>query len=283
MRLMITGAAGMLGQDVCASAAAAGHEAMACGHGSLDITDAAAVKRVVGQRRPDAVINCAAYTDVDGAESASAQAQLVNGQGAGNVAAAAGAAGAWTVHVSSDYVFDGRSRQPYVESDPVGPQSEYGRSKLAGELAVAAACPEAHTIVRTAWLFGRGGSCFPSTITRLATQRDVLSVVADQVGCPTFTAHLAPTLVALAGARNAPGVVHAVGAEHCSWFEFATEIVAQAGLRCEVRPASTEAMARPAPRPAWSVLGSERGPLAPRLPHWRQGLKEYMGLAVSTT
>ncbi len=283
MRLMVTGATGMLGQDVCASAAAAGHELMACAHDSLDITDADAVNRAVGQLRPDAVINCAAYTDVDGAESASEQAQLVNGRGAGNAAAAADAAGAWTVHVSSDYVFDGRSRQPYVESDPVGPQSAYGRSKLAGEIAVAAASPEAHTIVRTAWLFGRGGSCFPSTILRLATQRDVLNVVEDQIGCPTFTGHLAPRLVALASARNPPGVVHAAAADHCSWFEFATEIVAHAALRCEVRPTSTEAMARPAPRPAWSVLGTERGELAPWLPHWRQGLKEYMGLAVSTT
>jgi dTDP-4-dehydrorhamnose reductase len=180
-------------------------------------------------------------------------------------------------------VFDGAGRQPYVESDPVRPQSEYGRSKLAGEVAVAGAAPDAHTIVRTAWLFGLGGACFPATIMRLAAQRDVLNVVEDQIGCPTFTGHLAPTLVALAAAREARGVVHAVAADYCSWFEFATEIVALAGLRCEVRPTSTEAMRRPAPRPAWSVLGSERGTLAPRLPHWRQGLKEYMSLAVNTT
>src|SRR5262249_10577068 len=153
MRLLVTGAAGMLGQDVSAAARTAGHELCALARSELDITDAAAVGDAVAAARPEGVINCAAWTDVDGAEAAEAQATSVNGAGAGEIAAAAAAAGAWTVHVSSDYVFDGSRRTPYLESDPTSPVSAYGRSKLAGERAVADAAPDRHTIVRSSWLF----------------------------------------------------------------------------------------------------------------------------------
>ncbi len=273
MRILITGAAGMLGSDVQNAAESAGHEVLAFPRAQLDITDAAAVASAVGDGRPDVVINCAAWTNVDGAEDAAEAALAVNGPGAGNVAAAADACGAWTIHVSSDYVFDGRSPTPYLESDPVGPQSSYGRSKLAGEVAVGEAAPGRHTIVRSAWLFGVAGPCFPATILRLAAERDELTVVDDQVGCPTFTGHLAPALVELAVAR-VPGILHVVSAGHCSWFQFAEAIVAGAEQRCEVKPGRTADLARPAPRPAYSVLGSERG--APVLPGWSDGLAEYL-------
>jgi dTDP-4-dehydrorhamnose reductase len=281
MRILVTGAAGMLGQDVCAAAAAAGDDVIALSRAQLDICDATATERAVADARPDVVVNCAAWTDVDGAESAYAQALAVNGPAAGNVARAAARAGAWTVHISSDYVFDGTRREPYVESDPTGPTSAYGRSKLEGEVAVAQAAPDSHTIVRSSWVFGAGGPCFPATILRLAAERDELTVVADQVGCPTFTVHLATALRALcAGSGDPPlGVLHVAGGGHCSWCEFAREIVARSGADCQIRPGTTADLARPAPRPAYSVLGTERGSLAPRLPDWRQGLAEFMALA----
>lgn len=262
----------MLGTDLSAAA----DSAVALSREELDITDAAAVSAAIGTAAPEVVVNCAAYTNVDGAEEAVAEAMAINGDGAGNVARTAGAAGAWTIHVSSDYVFDGSKREPYVESDATGPRSRYGASKLAGEQAVAAAAPDRHTIVRSSWLFGTGGPCFPATILRLARERDELTVVDDQVGCPTFTGHLAGALLELAAARPL-GIVHVAGSGQCSWYEFAHRIVAGAGLTCEIRPGRTEDLARPAPRPPYSVLASERD--APRLPPWEVGLKEYLTAA----
>ena len=277
MRFAITGAAGMLGQDLETAARAAGHDAIGFSRAALDITDAGAVADAVGDARPDVVVNCAAWTDVDGAEQAEDAALAVNGAGAGNVARAAAAIGAWTIHVSSDYVFDGAKRSPYLESDPVGPVSSYGRTKLAGEQAVALEAPASHTIVRSSWLFGARGPCFPATILRLAGERDELKVVDDQVGCPTFTGHLAAALVQIAAERPV-GVVHVAGQDSCSWYEFAREIVGTAGVSCEVRPCTTAEMPRPATRPAYSVLRSERGAAVPSLPDWRGGLAEYMRL-----
>ena len=277
MRFAITGAAGMLGQDLLAAARAAGHEAVGFSRAELDVGDEAAVKDAIGTARPDVVVNCAAWTDVDGAENDEDAATTVNGAGAGAVARAAAQGGAWTIQVSTDYVFDGTKREPYLESDPVGPLSAYGRSKLAGERAVARVAPDRHTTVRSSWLFGPGGPCFPATILRLASERDELQVVDDQVGCPTFTGHLAAALVGLA-ARPPLGVVHLAGSGRCSWYELAREIVTAAGLGTEVRPCSTAEMPRPARRPAYSVLGTERGLEAPPLPGWRRGLAEYMAL-----
>jgi dTDP-4-dehydrorhamnose reductase len=283
MRILITGAAGMLGVDVAVSAGEAGHDATGLARTELDITDPEAVRSALADHRPAVVINCAAYTNVDGAEADEATALAVNGTGAGHLAAAAAAAGAWTVHLSTDYVFDGTKPEAYVESDPVGPRSAYGRTKLAGERAVAAAAPGAHTIVRASWLFGAAGPCFPKTILRLAEERDQLSVVADQVGCPTFTAHLAPALIELGTTSRVTGVTHVAGGGQCSWFEFARAIVARAGVDCEVRPCTTEEFPRPAPRPAFSVLASERGRAVPRLPDWEEGLEEFINAEVSRT
>jgi dTDP-4-dehydrorhamnose reductase len=275
MRLLITGGSGMLGQDVVDRATAVGHDCVPLTHAELDITDLPEVRSAVSAAAADVVINCAAWTDVDGAEAAPEAAAAVNGEGAGNVTRAAREAGAWTIHISSDYVFDGRRREPYVESDETNPISAYGRSKLAGEEAVSQAAPDSHTIVRSSWLFGAHGRCFPATILRLARERDELSVVEDQVGCPTFTGHLAPALIELCDTRPA-GTLHVAGAGSCSWYELAREIVALARLECEIRPSNTAEQNRPAPRPAYGVLGTERRGEAPRLPAWREGLEAYM-------
>jgi dTDP-4-dehydrorhamnose reductase len=275
MRILITGASGMLGTDVCELATAAALEVLAYDHSSLDIGDAEAVEVAVRHADPDAIVNCAAWTDVDGAESAPDAALVVNRDGAANVARAAAAHGAWMIHISSDYVFDGSKSKPYVESDSVGPLSAYGRSKLEGELAVGQAAPDSHTIVRSSWLFGTAGRCFPKTIVKLAAEREELTVVEDQIGCPTFTRHLASALIELAAGQRIPGVVHIAADGHCSWFELAREIVATAGIACELLPGKTADLDRAAPRPAYSVLRSERQD-APRLPHWREGLDGFM-------
>jgi dTDP-4-dehydrorhamnose reductase len=279
MRFAITGAAGMLGQDLVAAAKAAGHEAVGFSSAELDITDAEAAGQILSGAQPDVVVNCAAWTDVDGAERDEDDALAVNGAGAGNVARAAVASDAWTIHVSSDYVFDGSQRSPYLESDLARPVSAYGRTKLAGDLAVAEAAPGRHTIVRSSWLFGAGGPCFPATIMRLAAEQDELNVVDDQVGCPTFTGHLARALVELGGRRSRPvGIAHVAGGGSCTWYGFAREIVARAGLSCQVKPCTTADMPRPATRPAYSVLRTERGDDVPSLSDWRQGLAEYFAL-----
>jgi dTDP-4-dehydrorhamnose reductase len=280
MRILITGAGGMLGRDVVRAVGDAGHEPVELARAQLDIADREAVEAAVAVARPDAVINCAAWTNVDGAESAEAQALAVNGPGAGHVAAAAARVGAWTVHVSSDYVFDGARREPYLESDATEPLSAYGRTKLAGELMVARAAPQSHTVVRSSWLFGAEGHCFPKTIRRLAAERDELSIVADQVGSPTFTGHLAPALVALADGRFL-GVVHIAANEQCSWCEFAQAIVDGTDLDCHVRAITTAEYPLPAPRPAYSVLRTSRG--APQLPSWREGLAEFQRLVKGTS
>lgn len=265
----------MLGQDVVSATTAAAHEPVGLTHAQLDICDAEAVREAVRAARADVVVNCAAWTDVDGAEAQPGEAEAVNGDGAANVARAAFEAGAWTIHVSSDYVFEGSKLEPYVESDPPAPASEYGRSKLAGEIAVAREAPEHHSIVRSSWLFGSGGPCFPATILRVGAEREFLQVVDDQEGCPTFTGHLGPALVDLCN-RRPVGILHAAGGGSCSWFEFASEIVRAAGLSCEVKPGRTADLGRPAPRPAYSVLGTERPADVPALPEWRTGLAEYL-------
>jgi dTDP-4-dehydrorhamnose reductase len=276
MRLLVTGAGGMLGHVVVAAASARGHEPVGLAHGELDVTDAAAVDAAVARIAPDAVINCAAWTDVEGGESQEAAAHAVNATGAGNLARAAAATRAHLVQVSTDYVFDGRATRPYVESDATHALQAYGRTKLAGEVEVLAAAP-AHAVVRTAWLFGPGGSNFVTTMLRVAAGADgELPVVADEVGCPTYTGHLAPRLVAIAEQRRG-GVMHLAGAGHCSRNEFAQAIFTQAGLSLRVTETTMAALAMLATRPAWSVIVSERG-IDP-LPPWRDGLAAYHAAA----
>jgi dTDP-4-dehydrorhamnose reductase len=280
MKLLITGAAGMLGTDVQAAALGAGHELVALSRAELDISDRDAVHAAVALARPDAVLNCAAYTKVDVAESEPDAAAAVNATGPGLLAEAAAEAGAWLVHVSTDYVFDGTKRSPYVESDPTGPRSIYGSTKLLGEHAIALAAPDSHTIVRSSWLFGVAGPCFPATMLRLAGQHDTLTVVDDQVGCPTFTGHLAPALVELATRTRPAGVMHLAASGDCSWYQFAMEIMRASNKATDVRPITTADYPTPAQRPAYSVLRSERAE-APVLPDWHDGLADYLTARVA--
>jgi dTDP-4-dehydrorhamnose reductase len=219
------------------------------------------------------VVNCAAFTDVDGAEDDEPGAMRVNDEGAAMLAGAAASVGAKVVYPSSDYVFDGSGRRPYVESDVTGAISAYGRSKLAGETSVAVANPR-HFIVRASWLFGIGGKNFVETMLRIASEQPEVLVVSDQVGCPTYTRHLGEGLAELVE-RDDFGIHHMAAGGQCSWYEFAQEIFDQAGVECRVMAGTTEMLARKAPRPAYSVLGTER-PNAITLPHWRRGLADYL-------
>jgi len=274
MRLLVTGSAGMLGRAVAGTAARLGHDVVALRHAELDVADGANVARLVAAVEPDAVVNCAGFTDVDGAEANEARALRVNGDGAGHVARAAAAAGARVVHISTDYVFDGSKRAPWYESDPVGPLQAYGRTKLAGEHAVAEANPD-HAVVRAAWLFGAGGRNFADTMLGLFAERDEVEVVADQVGHPTWTGHLAPALVELAERTGDVGLFHAAGPGECTWYELAVEIARRAGARARIVPTTSERFVRPARRPAYSVLGTERSP-GVALPAWQDGLAAYL-------
>jgi dTDP-4-dehydrorhamnose reductase len=270
----------MLGHDVARAGERAGHQLTLIAHAALDITDAQAVERALRECAPDAVVNCAAWTDVDGAESQREAAYAVNARGAGNVASAAAAAGVALVHISTDYVFDGEPQRdgegkprPYMESDPTGPRSVYGSTKLAGERLVLGASPR-HTVVRSSWLFGADGGNFVDTMLRLAGERESVRVVDDQTGCPTWTGHLAPALLGLIE-REVRGLVHLAGTGHVSWNMFAREIFRQAEVECRVEIATSAEMARPATRPGWSVIESEREEVIP-MPDWRDGLSGYL-------
>jgi dTDP-4-dehydrorhamnose reductase len=273
MRLLVTGAGGMLGQRVVAEARDLGHSASGTDLQDLDLTDEAAVRDRVAAEEPDAIINCAAYTDVDGAESHEELAMRVNGDAAGNVARACASAGALLVHVSTDYVFSGDGDRPYVESDEPGPRTAYGRSKLAGERAVIGS-DAVWAIVRSAWLYGAGGKNFVDTMLGLAQDRDEVSVVTDQVGSPTWTGQLAPALVEVAE-RRATGLHHLTGEGQCSWYELAVEVFHEADVSCRVLPTTSEAFERPARRPAYSALATERDD-AIVLGPWQQGLAGYL-------
>ena len=284
MRVLVSGAAGMLGSDLLRAGARAGHELIGLSRGQMNITDEAAVTGTFERLRPEAAVNCAAWTDVDGAEHSPDQAREVNGAGAGNVARAAAAAGVPCVHVSTDYVFSGeppRDRagnvRPYVESDATGPRSVYGASKLEGERQVLAASPR-HVVVRSSWLFGTEGANFVDTMLRLAEEgagpAASVRVVTDQVGSPTWTGHLAPALIGVLE-RELAGLLHIAGGGHVSWNALAKEIFRQAGIDCVVEAVTSAEMARPAPRPAWSALESERRDSEP-LPDWREGLAGYL-------
>jgi len=274
MRLLVTGAGGMLGQDVVNAARYVNHDVHAFTHADLDVTDSRAMRRTIRRLGPDAVVNCAAWTDVDGAEADPEGAAALNAQAAGEVAAAADAAGAAIVQPSTDYVFDGEKRAPYVESDRPNPISVYGATKLAGEHAVAEANAR-HYVVRTSWLFGQGGANFVKTMLRLGRELGEVVVVRDQVGCPTYTGHLADAFIRLDEDEDF-GLHHLAGGGECSWFEFALEIFKQTGVDCHTLSCTTAEFPRPARRPAHSVLGAERE-YALYLPDWRVGLRSYLG------
>jgi len=273
LKLLVTGAAGMLGHDVMLAAGNAGHDVVGFGRAELDVTDPAALERKFDLERPDVVINAAAWTDVDGAEGAEQEAFAVNGTGAGNVAAAAAALGASVVYVSTDYVFDGAKGSPYVESDQPAPLSAYGRTKLAGEEATVAA-NKRHFVVRSAGLFGVGGPNFVATMLKLAADHGEVLVVRDQVTSPTYTWHLAYGIVRLIEGIEF-GIHHMAAAGQCSWYECAREIFEQAKVECKVLSSTSELLGRPAPRPACSALMSQREH-AIRLPSWQDGLAGFL-------
>lgn len=273
MKLLVTGAAGMLGRDVMLAAGNAGHDVVGFGRRELDVTGAPGLEKKFDMERPGVVINCSAWADVDGAEEAEEAAFAVNGTGAGNVAAAAAKLGASVVYVSTDYVFDGAKGLPYVESDQPAPLSAYGRTKLAGE-EVTAAANKRHFIVRSAGLFGIGGPNFVETMLRLASTQNEVLVVRDQVSSPTYTWHLAYGIVRLIEGIEY-GIHHMAAAGKCSWYEFAREIFEQAKVECKVLSGTTEMLGRPAPRPPFSALMSQREH-AIRLPSWHDGLAGYL-------
>jgi dTDP-4-dehydrorhamnose reductase len=278
MKVLVTGAGGMLGRDVVLAAGNAGHDVVGFGHTELDVTNPEALDAKFELERPDVVINCAAWTDVDGAEESEQAALAVNGTAAGNVAAAAAEVGASVVYVSSDYVFDGSKGAPYVETDQTAPLSAYGRTKLTGEEATAAASKR-HFVVRSSWLFGIGGSNFVETMLRLASTQNEVLVVRDQVGSPTYTWHLAYGIVRLIEGVEF-GIHHMAAGGACSWYDFAREIFDQAKVECLVLSATTDMLGRPAPRPAFSALDSQREH-AIELPPWRDGLSAYLSQRAS--
>jgi dTDP-4-dehydrorhamnose reductase len=273
MRLLVTGANGMLGHRVVEQARAAGHDVRGTDLPELDLTDAQAVFDFIGEQAPEAVVHCAAYTDVDGAEEREDLAREINCDASSHVAAAAGRNGAFVVAVSTDYVFAGDANRPYVEGDRPDPKGAYGRTKLEGERAIEEVGAE-FAIARTAWLFGAGGKNFVDTMLGLGADRDEVKVVADQIGSPTWTGFLAPALIEIAE-RRLTGVHHLTGEGQCSWAELAEETFRVAGLDCRVVPVTTAEFPRPAPRPAWSVLDAERQD-AVRLPPWQDHVRTYL-------
>jgi dTDP-4-dehydrorhamnose reductase len=273
MKVMIIGATGLLGKPLMRQWT--GVELIGTGSRDLDIRDAARVREFIGINTPDWIVLAAAYTDVDGCEKDPALAFAVNRDGAVNVSQSAKSAGAKLLFLSSDYVFDGTKTLPYEINDARNPQSVYGRSKAEAELRLLEILPDA-CIVRTSWLFGAGGKCFPDTILKLAATRPQLDVVNDQRGCPTYTVDLAAAIIALCG-KNAAGLVHACNAGECSWFDFARQIVSSAGLNTEVWPVSSAHMARPAPRPTYSVLSATSlHRYGIEMPDWKDALRRYL-------
>lgn len=251
----------------------------------FDLTENAQVDEVITSLDPDVIINCAAYTNVDGAESEQALATMVNGTAVGYLADAAFKTGATLVHVSTDYVFDGTKCEPYIETDQVNPQSVYGQSKLIGEQSVTGSYLTRYFIVRTSWLYGPYGHNFVETILRLAHERKELKVVADQVGCPTYTADLADAIFNLLGLteNNPYGIYHFSNAGHCSWYEFARAIWEEARAHDlplevdEIRAISTADYPLPARRPANSVFDKTKYMVATKatVPGWRESLRTY--------
>jgi dTDP-4-dehydrorhamnose reductase len=261
-RWLVIGAGGMLGQDLIAALEGAGEEVAGRTRRQLDITDEAAVRAALRDCHPDVVVNCAAWTAVDDAEAHENEALAVNGNGAAHLAAACAAERSRRVrlvHLSTDYVFGGDASRPYAEHDAVGPRTAYGRTKLAGEQAVLRLLPGSGYVVRTAWLYGAHGPNFVSTMIRLEHERPTVDVVTDQRGQPTWTADVATQIISLVRSpAAAAGIYHATSSGEASWFELAGEVFRLLGADpARVRPTTSSAFPRPAPRPGYSVLGHD--------------------------
>jgi dTDP-4-dehydrorhamnose reductase len=284
MRWLITGAHGQLGTHLVAQLAAmgAGDEVTALGRSDLDITDAAAVHAAVRAASPDIVVNAAAYTAVDAAEADEEVAFSVNATAVEHLGRAAETAGARLIQVSTDYVFSGRAERPYEPTDPTGPRTAYGRSKLAGESAARA---HGGHVVRTAWVYGGPGANFVDTMARLATERPTVDVVSDQIGSPTYVADLAAGLLELGRSALAPSVLHYANAGQASWYELARAVFARTGHDPDrVHAVDSAQFVRAAPRPSWSVLStdvwSRSGLTAP--PSWTDALRRCLAVSPSS-
>jgi dTDP-4-dehydrorhamnose reductase len=275
MRFLVTGSNGQLGRALARVVSRQGHEFIGVDLPEVDITDAGAVERLTQSVRPTAIINCAAFTAVDRAETEEPAALAVNGTAVGHLAEAANRIGAVLVQVSTDYVFDGTSRRPWREDDPTNPVSAYGRTKLAGEQATVAA--REHLIARTAWLYGEGHNFVEAIRKQLLGGNRSLKVVDDQHGCPTLALDLADALLRLLD-RGGRGTFHVVNDGVTTWWGFAREIVEQLGYDAQVLPITTAEAGRPALRPAYSVLDTGRlsGLLGAGLPRWQDALRRYL-------
>ncbi|HSR13766.1 MAG TPA: dTDP-4-dehydrorhamnose reductase [Thermodesulfobacteriota bacterium] len=280
MKVMILGARGMLGTDLLPILAPR-HDLSCMDVQEFDITDRKAVADAVSECGPRAVINLAAYTDVDKCESERERAFAVNAEGALNVALACREAGCRLIHLSTDYVFDGNAKKPYAPEAEVGPVSVYGASKLEGERHIRKNLAD-HLIIRTAWMFGRHGKNFVDTILRLAAQQCELRVVDDQKGSPTYTRHMGLAIEKILE-TDIRGILHVTNSGTCTWFGFARKILEMKPPARPVRviPISSAELARPAKRPAYSVMDGSRFEEVTRwrMPSWEEGLREYLGSA----
>lgn len=276
MKVLVTGGAGLLARETLPALEGAGHEVLGLDAADADVTDYPALLHPLRIFEPDWIIHLAAFTAVDDCETEVDKAFLVNGLGARNVAQAAAACGAGILMVSTDYVFDGEARTPYREYDPVGPRSVYGRSKWAGEQSVREVHAR-HIVVRSGWLYGRGGRNFVDTILRRARAGETLKVVDDQRGAPTWTRDLAGALVRLMEA-GVYGTYHVSSGGEASWYEVACYVTKRAELRGEPGRTTTEAIARPAPRPSYSVLSNQlyEHVTGTRMPHWQDAIDRYL-------
>ncbi|MEH7355060.1 dTDP-4-dehydrorhamnose reductase [Neobacillus drentensis] len=276
MKVVVTGVQGQLGYDVVKQLTARNHQVFGTDRNELDITDEKAVQAYFDEIKPDALLHCAAYTNVDGAEEDKETVYKVNAIGAKYLAQAASKVGAKMVYVSTDYVFDGTAAEPYEVDHPTQPLGVYGETKYAGEEFVKQNLDH-HFIVRTAWVYGINGNNFVKTMLRLAGDRDELGVVHDQVGSPTYTVDLARFMIDLVESDKY-GVYHATNEGVCSWYDFAVEIFKQADVHVKVNPLTSEQFPRPAARPKYSVLSKkkiiEQG-FTP-LPNWKDALSAYL-------
>jgi dTDP-4-dehydrorhamnose reductase len=277
-RWLVTGAHGQVGADVTGLLSAYRADVVPCDRTTLDISSRPDIDRVLRDAAPTVVINCAAYTSVDAAETDEATATTINGEAPGHLARWCAEHNTRFIHVSTDYVFAGNSTSPYDVDHQIDPQSAYGRSKAIGEQAVLAADGDSH-IVRTSWVYGVGGANFVRTMARLAGEHDTVDVVSDQRGTPTWSLHLARSLTALGVADVSPGIWHFTGGGETTWYDFAQAIFTELGLDpARVRPTTTEEFPRPAPRPAYSVLSMRKWVDSglPAAAPWRDALHEAL-------
>lgn len=271
--ILVTGANGMLGQDLCPMLEDCGYEVIETDIDNLDITNELQTRKVIAETNPDFVIHCAAYTNVDKAEEEKDKAELINAKGTENIAKACNANNTCLVYISTDYVFDGTKNSPYEPNDKTNPQNIYGLTKLKGEQAVKKYC-ERYYIARTSWLYGHHGKNFVETMISLKDRPD-LKVVNDQIGCPTWTVDLSDAIITLIEEDSPYGIYHTCGGGNTSWYGFAKEIFEQIGIDNNLQPCTTEEYPRPAIRPKYSIMNNQG-----RLRDWKLALKEYLELRV---